>query len=72
MGPRIVRLKGQSGVGKLVRAREVARAVVTPALVTRSFKAIAKSSIADSFFGSRASARSAEVYDLAVDRLIAE
>ena len=30
MGPRIVRLKGQSGVGKFVRARDVARGVVAP------------------------------------------
>ena len=33
MSPRIVRLKDQSGVGKFVRAREVARGVVAPEIV---------------------------------------
>ena len=72
MGPRIVRLKGQSGVGKFVRAREVARAVVAPLhghAIVQSHRQVVHRRLVLRVESQRAPA---EVYDLAVDRLIPE
>ena len=71
MSPRIVWLKGQSGVSEFLRAREVARRVVAPVhghAIIHGHRQVGHRALV---LGVESQRALVEIYDVAIDRLAA-